>query len=91
MGLKYFWFGFIVALTLVACAGLKPHYYGLSDVQFDHGMLLGPKASDDLPFSKCAPSAQQAQPCVIMFSTEFFALKQDYEDLQQKLIACEKK
>lgn len=86
-----FGLGMIFGLSLMGCAGLTFKYYGLSGVIYDHGMLLGPKPQDDLPFSKCAPSASSKNPCVVMFATDFFALKQDYEDTQQKLKDCEKK
>jgi hypothetical protein len=83
--------GFISCLFLVGCAGFSYHYYGLSDVSYDHGILLGPKPKDDLPFSKCAPTETSKNPCVVMFATDFFQFKQDYLDTQQKLIDCEKK
>lgn len=63
----------------------------MSEVNYSQGLLLGPKASDDLPFSKCQPSAAIQNPCVVMFSKDFFALKQDYEDIKAKLVACEGK
>lgn len=75
---------------LIGCAAFSYHYYGLSEVNYEHGVLLGPKEKDDLPFSKCAPSDQIKNPCVVMFAKEFFAFKQDYEDIKIKLIACEK-
>jgi hypothetical protein len=88
---RSFLFGFLSALILIAgCAGFTYHYYGLSEVDYDHGMLLGPKAKDDLPFSKCAPNAQSKNPCVVMFTKDFYALRLDYEDLKNRLVACEK-
>jgi hypothetical protein len=91
VGLKRaFIFGFLSALFLLGCAGFSYRYYGVSEVDYEHGTLLGPKPKDDLPFSKCAPSAQTQHPCVVMFTTEFYALRQDYDDLKNRLIACEK-
>lgn len=79
-------------LSLVAgCAAFSYRYYGLSQVNYDHGVLLGPSEKEDLPFSQCAPNTESKNPCVIMFTREFFAFKQDYEDTQQKLKDCEKK
>ncbi len=77
-------------LWLLSCASVAFKYYGLSEVTYDHGILLGPTEKDDLPFSKCAPSSQVRNPCVVMFATEFFAMKQDYEDTKQKLKECQK-
>lgn len=82
--------GFAGALLLAGCAGFTYRYYGLAEVNYEKGVLLGPKEKDDLPFSKCAPSDQIKNPCVVMFAKEFFAFKQDYEDVKARLIACEK-
>ncbi len=71
---------------LVSCAGFSYHYYGLDQVSYDHGVLLGPTPHDDIPFSKCSP-----RECVVMFAKDFFAFKQDYQDSKNKLIECEKK
>jgi len=87
---KEFLIGFVACLLLIACAGAGFKYYGMKDVVFDHGMLLGPAEKEDLSFSKCAPNAQSKFPCVVMFATEFFAMKQDYEDTKQKLKECQK-
>jgi hypothetical protein len=93
MGLKRaFIFGFLAALILIAgCAGFSYRYYGLSEVVYDHGNLLGPKPKDDLPFSKCAPNAQTKNPCVVMFTKDFYNLRLDYDDTKNRLIDCEKK
>jgi hypothetical protein len=91
MGLKRaFACGFVFALILAGCAGFSYHYYGLAEVDFEHGTLLGPKPKDDLPFSKCAPNAQSKHPCVVMFTSEFFALRQEYDDVKTRLSDCEK-
>ncbi len=87
---KAFGLGLVSALTLVACSGLSIRYYGLSQVEFSRGILLGPKESDDLPFSRCAPVGNEANPCVVMFTRDFFALKQDYLDTKQKLKDCQR-
>jgi hypothetical protein len=82
--------GFLSGLLLASCVGAVFKYYGMKDVVFDHGKLQGPTEAEDLPFSKCAPNAETNFPCVVMFSKEFFALKQDYEDTKQKLKDCQK-
>lgn len=93
MGLKCkhsYLLGLASAFILAGCAGFSIHYYGLQGVNYNDGVLLGPKPKDDLPFSKCAPIGNEAQPCIVMFSQEFFALKQDYLDTKQKLKDCQK-
>lgn len=91
MGLgKQFVIGFLSCVLLIACSGMTIHYYGLSGVSYNEGTLQGPKPKDDLPFSKCAPIGNDQSPCVVMFSQEFFMLKQDYLDTKQKLKDCEK-
>jgi len=75
----------------MACTGAGVRYYGLRDVIFEHGVLLGPSEKEDLPFSKCAPNSETKFPCVILFAREFMAFKLDYEDTKQKLSECEKK
>lgn len=82
--------GFFAAIALVSCAGAGYRYYGLAEVDYNKGTLLGPKEKYDLPFSKCAPSATSKNPCVVMFATDFFTLKKDYEDTKMRLKECEK-
>lgn len=80
-------------LLLLGCAGLgfSYRYYGLAEVSYVEGKLLGPTEKDDLPFSKCAPSESVKNPCVVLFAKDFFALKLEYEAMQQRLVSCEKK
>jgi hypothetical protein len=82
--------GFFSAIFLMSCAGMTVKYYGMAGVIYEHGKLLGPKDKDDLPFSKCAPTATSKNPCVVMFATDFHKLKQDYQDTKMRLIECEK-
>lgn len=88
--LKYFTLGVAWCALVASCAGLTYKYYGMKDVVYEHGMLLGPSDAEDLPFSKCAPNGQSKHPCVVMFATEFFEFKKDYEDTKQKLKECQK-
>lgn len=87
---RSFLLGFLSALLLASCAGAGFKYYGIKDVIFEHGTLLGPTEKEDLPFSKCEPNAESKFPCIVMFAKEFFAMKQDYEDVKQKLKECQK-
>lgn len=82
--------GFIFCFLLMGCAGFAYHFYGMESVDYSHGVLLGPKASDDLPFSTCEPNAASKHPCVVMMTKDFYALKLDFEDTQQKLKECQK-
>jgi hypothetical protein len=89
---RHFLLGFMFCLVVfMGCAGFSIRYYGLSQVNYNDGVLLGPKAKDDLPFSKCAPIGNEPQPCIVMFTQDFFMLKQDYLDTKQKLKECQKK
>jgi hypothetical protein len=86
---RQFLFGFTLACFLFSCANFAFKYYGLAGATYDKGTLQGPNASDDLPFSKCAPNAESKFPCVVMFTKDFLAFKQDYEDTKQKLSDCQ--
>lgn len=77
-------------LILFACAGFPFHYYGLSGVSYENGTLLGPETKDDRPFKDCSPNTASQYPCVVMFTKDFFAFKQDYEDVKMRLQKCEK-
>lgn len=87
---KAYLLGVASALVLIGCAGFSYHYYGLSEVSYDRGILLGPKPKDDMPFSQCAPTDQNRHPCVVMFTKDFWAFRLDYDDVKQKLIDCQK-
>lgn len=80
--------GLILGLLAVGCAGFTFKYYGLAAVSYD-GTLLGPSADKDVPFSRCAPTEADKGPCVIMFTSEFFALKTDYQNLKAQLKECQ--
>lgn len=82
---------FLLVFFALACSGMTFKYYGLSEVVYEHGKLLGPKESDDVPFSRCAPNAQTKNPCVVLFTNDFFSLKQDYEDTKMRLKECERR
>lgn len=80
-----------VLLMLAGCmAAFTYRYYGMDEVSYENGILLGPSKKDDLPFSRCAPSEQSKRPCVIMFAKDFFAFKQDYEGVKMRLSVCER-
>jgi hypothetical protein len=78
--------GIIVGFLLAGCAAatFSYHYYGMKVASYD-GKLLGLNPVDDKDFSTCKDNN-----CVVMLTDDFFALKQDYLDLQTKLISCQK-
>lgn len=82
--------GFLSCLFLVSCAGMSYHYYGISEVNYNQGILLGPSEKEDIPFSRCAPTENEKHPCVIMLTKDFYNLRLDYEDTKTKLKTCEK-
>lgn len=91
MGLRLRDCGFLVLGLLVAgCAGFSYKYYGLDDADYTRGTLRGPKPENDLKFERCAPTAASKHPCVVLFATEFFKFKADYEDTKMRLIECER-
>jgi hypothetical protein len=83
--------GFASCLLLMGCAGagFPFKYYGLSAASYE-GKMLGPKPEDDLALTGCAPTAQDASPCVVLFTKEFLSIKREYLDMQNRLIECEK-
>lgn len=91
--------GVLLGVLLVGCTSFGYKYYGISEVDWETGKILGPKPADDLPFSACKP-LEIADPatgqiklkhqCVIMFSSEFFEMKKEHESLKIKLINCQK-
>lgn len=78
--------GIIIGFLLAGCAAasFSYKYYGMQIASYD-GKLLGVKPEDDKDFTICKDNQ-----CVVMLTNDFFALKQDYMDLQNKLIACQK-
>lgn len=81
--------GLLLGICLVGCAGFSYRYYGISDVDYSRGYLLGNNSSADLPFNMCAPSEQIKHPCIVLKADEFFKMKQDLEDTKQRLKECE--
>lgn len=90
MGLRPILFGIVLGVLLMGCAGFGYRYYGLEGVRYSDGKLLGEEEKDDLPFEYCQPTAGNARPCVVMFTDEFFRLKQDLLDTRSKLKDCQK-
>lgn len=75
---------------LVACSTprFQYRYYGLD---LEHGVLLGPKIQDDLRLQTvCTATTLSASPCVVILNDEFFKLKEDYLQMQLRLMSCGK-
>lgn len=87
--MKYAMLGLLLGMALLGCAGFSYRYYGLGDVDYTKGTLLGDKPENDLPFATCEPSVSSKHPCVVLKADEFFRFKQDYQDTQNKLKECE--
>ncbi len=89
MNKRGFLLGFLSCLLLCGCAGFAYRVYGLEGANYSNGKLLAASPKDDKDFMECAPTATVKHPCVVMFAPEFFKLKQDFQDTQQKLKECQ--
>lgn len=85
---RSFSLGFICCLFLMGCMGFSYRYYGLSIASYT-GTLLGPREQDDKNFLTCEPTSDNKSPCVVMYTSDFLALKTDYLDIQNQLNACQ--
>lgn len=81
-------YGIMVGLMLTACAGLNYKYFGLDAASYE-GTLLGPSSAQDIPFSRCQPTASNKGPCVVMLSAEWFKAKEEILQLRQSLKDCQ--
>lgn len=79
--------GFGLGLIVSACATTFPYKYWGLDLKDQE--LLGPTPSDDRPIAICTASAADASPCTVMMTSTLLALKKDYEDTKDALIACQ--
>lgn len=89
MKAKDFILGFMCCALLFGCASFAYTTYGLDGVNYSNGKLLAAKPEGDKAFMECAPTAAIKHPCVVLFATEWFRLKQDFIDTQNKLKTCE--
>jgi hypothetical protein len=87
---RQFTAGFIFAIILVGCASVSfPYkYYNPQFLNYD-GTLLGAKVEDDLPSNLCAPREGAKSPCVVMFTHDFFGMKSEFLDMQNRLQECQ--
>jgi len=81
---------FVASLCLLAtaCAAFSYKYYGVEWSELSKDVkLLGPKAENDKPFILCETRGM----CVVMFESEFFKLRRDYEEKSIRLIELERR
>lgn len=88
--MKHFILGLLAGILFFGCAGVTfPYKYYKPELTSWEGTLFGAKPSDDLDGSVCAPDSQTDGKCVVMLRDEFFKMKLEFEDLEQRLISCE--
>lgn len=102
--MKSFFAGFLLALTLLACAASPVFPYRFYHVtpaavwEFPNGKLLGEKPQDDHVLSDCKPvpgvdpngKPIVVQKCVVMFYDELRTLVIDYKTTKQQLADCQR-
>lgn len=90
-GKRAFFTGLLLGLLPASCASLPfpYHFYSPAPVSYE-GDLLGPTAKDDISFKTCEPDDKEKSKCVVLTSVEFFRLKQEYLDLEQQLMDCQR-
>lgn len=85
----------LAILVLYACASDSYTYYGVNVSQVDReelakGKLLHKDPKKDLDMTACLPNAKNKSPCIALFSTEYFKILRDLEEMKARLQACEK-
>lgn len=86
---KSFALGMLAMALIMGCGGAGYRYYTLELPEYDKGKLKGPEEKEDLPMEVCKPNAADHAPCFVILSDEFFKIKRDLKDAQEKLKACE--
>lgn len=82
-------------LILYACASDSYTYYGLNvsrieKPELEKGLLLHKDPKKDLDLTECLPTKKNVSPCIVVFSSEYFKMKRDFEEMKIRLEACEK-
>lgn len=89
MGLRNFFLGFILALSISACGTIQFLYkYYVFD--YEAQVLRGPKPKDDLNANVCSYVNNEYH-CVVMKLDEFYRLKSDYLKMGSKLEELERR
>lgn len=75
---------------LTACASLSFNFksYGLQAQNYD-GKLLAAKPENDLSLKMCEPNDQYHGKCVVMMADEYYRMKTEHTDLEERLKDCE--
>lgn len=90
IGSSKFLIGLFIGSILFGCAGVTfPYKYYDPEFVSYQGTLLGPTEADDIDGSVCAPSPSSKHPCVIMKASDFFAMKLEFQDMQNRLNYCQ--
>lgn len=86
-----FFLGLFFGISLMGCAGaIFPYKFYKPMLNDWHGTLLGAKPQDDLDAVKtCAPDDVTDGKCVVMKAGDFFQLKTEYLDMQNRLNECQ--
>jgi hypothetical protein len=86
---RYMILSVALGLAFASCASFafNYRYYGLD---LEKEALLGPEPQLDQPLTICAPGPEAQFPCVVLKEAEFFRLKGDYAEIQERLKACER-
>lgn len=87
MAIRAFLMGIVAGFFVMGCAGatFAWKYYGMQMATYD-GKLLGPTPADDKDISTC-----QGNNCVVMYSRDFYAVKQDWLQCHTDLDACQRR
>jgi hypothetical protein len=89
MGIRSFTLGFVLAMCISACAGVKFLYkYYVFD--YEAQVLRGPEPKDDLKSNICQITNGEYQ-CMVMKIGEFYRLKSDYLKMGNRLEELERK
>jgi hypothetical protein len=73
---------------ITACAAFSYKYYGVEYAELSKDVkLLGPKEENDKPFVLCETRGM----CIVMFESEFFKMRRDYEEKSIRLIELERR
>jgi hypothetical protein len=88
MGLKQIGLSVVLTACLLSCASFAFNYrYHALDLP--NSKLIGDVPEHDEEMAVCNPIADNKFPCFVVKSTEWFKIKRDYEELSQRLKACE--
>ena len=83
-----FIYGFFLALTIIACSS-----FGYTRFGYDYEgqrLLHWQDSAKDLPANSCSRGEDGTFKCIVMFSDDFYKLKEDYQRLVDALEECQR-